>query len=48
MASRDLPIWDIEVRDTDGDGDLDIVTTADTGVVYTHLNNGDGTFASPK
>ena len=48
VASRDIANWDIQVSDTDADGDLDIVTTADTGVVYTYLNNGDGTFASPK
>ena len=40
----------VEVRDLDGDGDLDVDTVAGTnsGGWYTHrwLNNGDGTFGS--
>jgi hypothetical protein len=41
--------WEVDVRDTDGDGDLDVRTIDnDTNELRIHLGNGDGTFASPK
>ena len=42
--------WDIEVLDLDGDGDLDLRTTdrSGSGIVYTHVNNGDRSFTSAK